>query len=190
MKEKEYIGNRDQLFNIKRYMYSDGKRKNVEAIELQNSNGLDVTILVDKCLDIYQLKYKGKNLNFITPTGIVNPYFYNTIGDEWINSWEGGFLTTCGLNNIGMSCIDEDKDYGLHGKIHNTPAEQVNINVKEIEDDIICIIEGKISQSYMFGENLVIKRKYICSFRKNKLFIEDNIMNNGYKKEALMMLIS
>lgn len=36
MKEKEYIGNRDQLFNIKRYMYSDGKRKNVEAIELQN----------------------------------------------------------------------------------------------------------------------------------------------------------
>lgn len=56
MKEKEYIGNRDQLFNIKRYMYSDGKRKNVEAIELQNSNGLDVTILVDKCLDIYQPK--------------------------------------------------------------------------------------------------------------------------------------
>ncbi len=186
--KKNYIGNIEQLFGMKKYTFSDGKRKGVEALEIQNGSGLDVTILLDKCMDIYQIRYKGQNLNFITPTGIVAPSYYNAIGTEWFRSWEAGFLTTCGLSNIGIPCTDNDEQFGLHGRIHNTPAENVKIDFKTSNDDITISVCGTIKQAVMFGENLVLSRKIHCRYGVDVLEIEDNIYNAGYKACPWMIL--
>lgn len=188
MTERAYIGNIEQLFNVKRYTFAEGYSKGVEAVDIQNGSGLDATILLDKCMDIYQLKYKGKNLNFITPTGIVSPLFYNALGTEWIKTWEAGFLTTCGLSNIGAPCKDNGQDYGLHGRIHNTPSEKIKIDLVETDDMISCIVEGTIPQATMFGENLVLQRKIISRYKINELCIEDKIVNKGFKREPLLLL--
>ncbi len=188
MEDQIYTGHIGQLFDVKRYVFADGRSKGVEAVEIQNGSGLDAVILVDKCMDIYQLRYKGKNLNFITPAGIVSPYFYNALHDQWIRSWEGGFLTTCGLDNIGTPSEDDGREYGLHGRIHHTPAEDLHVELEQTDENIVFTMEGKIPQAVMFGENLLLKRKISCKYKTDELFIEDTVCNRGYKPQPLMML--
>lgn len=187
-KECTYIGNIDQLLVVKQYTFSDGKRNGVKAIDISNSSGLEATILLDKCMDIYQLKYKGKNLNFITPTGIVAPSYYNAIGTEWFRSWEAGFFTTCGLTNIGIPSQDDDESLGLHGRIHNIPAENINVDWQNDDKNICVCISGNIKQAVMFGENLVLHRKIYCDYKSNNLKIEETITNQGYRETPLMLL--
>jgi hypothetical protein len=35
----------------------------------------------------------------------------------WPVGFHGGLLATCGLNNVGPSCIDEDEKHEQHGRI-------------------------------------------------------------------------
>lgn len=52
-------------------------------------------------MDPAYLTYKGKNLSFITPAGVVHPSYYDNRGEEFLRSFTAGLLTTCGLTEIG-----------------------------------------------------------------------------------------
>lgn len=47
-------------------------------------------------------------------------------GDGFLKSFTAGFLTTCGLGNVGTPCTDQGKSFGLHGTIGNTPADRAS----------------------------------------------------------------
>ncbi len=186
--KKEYTGNINQLFSVKKYKFIDGKQNDVKAIDISNGTGIDLTILLDKCMDFAQIKFKGKNLNFITPTGIVSPYFYDDTNEDWLKTWTAGFLTTCGLSNIGSDCIDQGKKFGIHGRLSNTPAENINISMVEEDDIPVLKISGTMKQSVMFGENLTLKRTIICRYGINEIEFEDDVYNDGYKSQPIMLL--
>lgn len=40
-------------------------------------------------------------MNYISPSGIIYPQYYNVEGKEWLRGFFVGQLTTCGLQNIG-----------------------------------------------------------------------------------------
>lgn len=188
IKKRQYVGNIEQLFGVRQYSFDDGRSRGVKAVEIQNGSGLDITILLDKCMDIYQMRYKGKNLNFITPTGIVAPQYYDTANVQWFRTWEAGFLTTCGLSNIGIPNTDGGEELGLHGRIHNTPAENVKLDFKETDDNITVDVCGTMRQAVMFGENLLLERKIHCEYETDAIEIEDCIYNVGYSVQPLMLL--
>lgn len=187
-KKKEYIGNINQLFSVKKYQFIDGKQDSVKAIDINNGAGIDMTILLDKCMDFAQLKFKSKNLNFITPTGIVSPQFYDDTNADWLKSWTAGFLTTCGLSNIGSACIDQGEKFGIHGRLSNTPAENISISVIEEDEIPVLKVTGTMKQAVMFGENLTLKRTVTCRYGVNEIEIEDDVYNDGYKTQPIMLL--
>ena len=187
-KIQEYIGNMSQVFSVKEYFLSNGKARGVHAVDICNNTGLELTLLPAKGLDIYQVRYKGKNLNFLTPNGIVAPQYYNCRGSDWLNCFFGGFLTTCGLNNIGSECEDNGELLPLHGKISNTPAENVTVsNILENGFPVV-LVRGTIKSAALFGGNLSLNRTVKVKFGSNEIELNDVIQNDGYEAKPYMTL--
>jgi hypothetical protein len=118
----KYVGDTSQLFGIKSYSLIGGKADGVRALDINNGTGLNLTVLPDRALDIVYLSYKGVNFSYISNTGIVAPTYFNDAGSGFHRSFTGGFLTTCGLTNVGAECNDGGEELGIHGRIANTPA--------------------------------------------------------------------
>lgn len=184
----KHIGDLSQLFGIKEYSLSGGRASGVRAFDIRNGAGLEFTVLADRCLDIAGLSFKGINYSYITKTGIVAPQFYEAKDTGFLRSAFLGFLTTCGLRNVGSPSKENDEDFSLHGRISNIPGEEVFANTEWIDDVPVMTIGGKMREARFFGENLVLSRRITCKYGDNKIIIHNEIENLGFKKEALMLL--
>lgn len=185
---QKYIGNLSQVFSVKEYRMEGGKAKGIYAVDINNGAGLELTILPDRCMDFYQLKYNGKSLNYISPTGPVSPEYSDRSGENWLKSYFAGFLTTCGLSNIGVPCEDNGDVLGLHGELSNTPAEHVNI-LRRTEDGVpVVYISGTMRSAVLFGSNLSLTRTVTMKYGENRIRIRDEIRNEGYKTSPFMTL--
>ncbi len=184
----KYIGDTSQMFGVKDYRLNGGKAEGTRAIDVKNGSGLEFTVLPDRCLDISWITYKGLNLSYISSTGIVSPQYFNERGISFLRSFYAGLLTTCGLMNVGSPCNDNGEELGLHGRISNTPGEEVYCGTKWIEDSPVMKVEGKVREARLFGENLTMQREITCIAGENKIKIADTVENCGFKKQPLMLL--
>ena len=187
-KTLDYIGDISQVGGIKKYMFTSGRAKGVEAFDINNGNGLLYTIVADRGLDIYHLSFKGIPVSFISKTGVVSPYFYNDRSVEWLRSFTAGFLTTCGLNQVGDPCIYENNEYGLHGCYSNLPADDISVFSDWTGDEYVMKISGKVRQAKVQFENLLLKRSIETRMGVNRIIIEDIVTNEGDRREPFMIL--
>jgi hypothetical protein len=123
------VGDFSQLAGVKKYVFSNGRSKGVEAADIRTGSGLSYTILLDRAMDIAWAEYKGIPLAYMTQVGIVAPQYYETESNEWLRSFAGGLMTTCGLDNVGASCELGGVGYGQHGRISNLPGENICIGL-------------------------------------------------------------
>ncbi|HHW48354.1 MAG TPA: aldose 1-epimerase family protein [Clostridiaceae bacterium] len=184
----KYIGDASQLFGVKDYRFNGGKADGVRAVDVKNGAGIEFTVLPDRCLDIAYFSYKGVNCSYISKTGIVSPQYYNEKGLEFLRSFYAGFLTTCGLRSMGAPCTDDGEELGLHGRISNTPAEEVYAGTDWTEEGPVMRVKGKVREAKVFSENLLLEREIICKYGENKVYINDTVENLGYREEPLMIL--
>jgi hypothetical protein len=184
----KYVGDLSQLFDIKEYVLASGKAKGVKAFDVKTGSGLEFTVLPDRCLDIARLSFKGTNCSFMNKTGIVAPEYYEPDGVEFLRSFFAGFLTTCGLRNVGSPCEENGEIFKLHGRISNTPGEEVGASTGWVGDVPVLTINGKMREARLFGEHLELRRRITCKYGENKILIQNTVENLGFKKEALMLL--
>ena len=183
-----YIGDYSQLFGIKEYRLTQGKAQGVKAFDINNGAGLEFTVLADRCLDIGRLAFKGVNCSYLSKTGIVSPKYYAGSDVSFFNGFYGGFLTTCGLRNVGSSNQDNGEFFGIHGRISNTPGEEICASTNWDGDNPTMTITGQMREARFFGENLLLKRKISCVYGENRIRIHDCVENRGFKSERLMLL--
>ena len=181
----KYIGNRMQLFDVREYKFSNGKAEGTRAIDIWNGANLHFTILPDRCLDLFSVRYKNNNMAFHTPNGVVNPSYYNELGNVWLRSFAAGFLTTCGLKNYG-GADGTNPDLTFHGRIANTPCEQLSIDIPE--DGSSVTISGVMREAILFGSNMTLTRSITVKKGEDKIFVKDIIKNEGFKDTHLSML--
>lgn len=183
-----YVGDTSQLFGVKDYCLNSGKAAGVRAVDVKTGSGLEFTVLPDRGLDIAWLTYKGTNLGYISKTGIAAPQFYDESGNNFLRNFYAGFLTTCGLRNVGPSCADEVENFGLHGRMSNIPGESVYSAVEWIDGQPVIKVKGVMREAKVFGENLTLTREITCTAGAKKILIEDAVENLGFREEPLMLL--
>lgn len=183
-----YYGSIMQQMPYKEYRLCGGRMEGTRAIDISNGCGLELTILPDRGMDLYCVKFNGKVLNYIAPGGIVHPSYYNDRDKSWFDSAYLGFLTTCGFDNIGCPSEYQGEQHRQHGDISGIPAEQVNIEVHSGEEGPEIVVAGAVRDAKLFGRHFVLLRKITCKFASQDIIIEDFIQNNTYKKQPLMML--
>lgn len=182
------VGDISQIAGIRSYTLNDGRAKGVEAFDVKTGSGLTYTVLKDRALDIAWMDYNGYAIGFINKGGISHPKYYQPYGVEWLRTFNGGVVTTCGLTNVGPSQEGNMELKGLHGRISNTPSYEVAYSHNWIGDDLILKIEGKTNESVLFSENLTLHRTIITKGGENKLKLVDEITNDGFDMAPLMLL--
>ena len=112
------------------------------------------------------------------------PAYYDQQEFGFLKSFTCGFLTTCGLSNIGVPTEDESGKTGLHGTISHIPADHIYYT----EDDDKIVLHAAISDGEIFKQKLVLHRELVCSKKENKLQINDTVINEGSRTEPLSIL--
>ncbi|MFH1613425.1 MAG: aldose 1-epimerase family protein [bacterium] len=163
---------------------NSGPGKDVRVLSVKTGSGFQFSVIPDRGMDIYQAEYQGNSLEWRSNTGLISPYFYEKDGIGWLRNFFGGLLTTCGLTYAGAS----DEKNGLHGRINNIPADEVNILKYWQNNEYIFEITGVVKEVSVFGDALKLTRKIQTKLGEDKLFIQDKVENIGFKKSPLMII--
>jgi len=183
-----YVGDFSQIAGIRHFTYREGRAAGVRGVEARLGNGVRFTVVLDRCLDIAELEYAGISLCWHARNGIVGPAYYDPRGQEWLRSFFGGAVTTCGLRQAGAPCVDDGEELGLHGRISNTPAEDAQSGTAWDGDRCIFWIQGTMRETRVFAERLVMTRRISAELGGQTIWIEDHIENQTDRREPLMLL--
>ncbi len=177
---QQYIGNQAQIGGTRHYELTDGRSRNIRAIDVNTGNGLQFTVLPDRGMDISLASFKGVNLVYLTCTGETHPAFYEPESIGWLRTFTGGLLTTCGLTYLGSPVKDGTEELGLHGRYSTIPARQVADLSGWSGDEYHIKLKGIIDEGILFGNKLRLEREITTTLGKNALHITDTITNFGY----------
>lgn len=185
-------GSIQQFSYIRPIEYLEGRSSHMRGFDVKNGC-LSFQVLADKCLDVGQLSYKGINMSFISKPGLQGRNHYDTNGDEALRSIMGGMFFTAGLENICPPYQSGGKDYPMHGRIRTTPAEHICSDCfwdknADGQDVYRMVISGEMREAELFGENMVLRRRIETSTDKKGFILTDEIENQSFRDEPLMLL--
>lgn len=179
-----YLGHDTQMAGIEEHRLVGGRGDGMRLLEVNNGSGLEAVISLDRNADLSRLRFRGVNLGYFSPCGYVAPQYYDGVGDGWLKSFTAGFLTTCGLQSVGVPCIDDGEELPLHGAIGNLPVDRSCW----YEDNGNFVIKTRTADEVIFGRKLHLCREYVFPVGKNEFTFTDTIENVGSKTEPLEIL--
>lgn len=169
----------EQLLRIEHIEIASGRGKGNEILQVWNGM-LYFEVNVSRGFDIRACYFKGFPVSWFSPCGHVSPSSYDPTGDAWNRGFEGGLLTTCGLEHAGTV----EENYGLHGRFSYQEAE---IDEKRITKNEI-ILSATIREVKVGGYYYQMRRTISSALLQNKILITDTITNMGSKRSPLMLL--
>ena len=184
----QHVGRIEQIAGISALEATDGPGRGIRLFQVSTGSGLTFRVLADRALDISACHYRGVPLAWASPAGEVHPAYYEAEGLGWLRSFQGGLFVTCGLDQFGSPATDGDESFGIHGRVGNLPAGQVNTRTFWEGDNYHLEISGQVRQARLFGENLVLHRKITTQLGSNTIRVEDTVTNEGFSPQPHMML--
>lgn len=181
-------GSMDQFGGIRQVELLEGPGRGVRVAEIRTGSGLEMSILLDRCMDPSNGSFRGIPLCWRSQTGDVNPAAYEPEGLSWLKTFFGGILATCGLTTAGAPSTDDGQALGLHGPIGAARAENVSIRQGWVRDDYVMSVKGEMREASVFGPNLVLRRKLSTKLGSSAVLIEDVVENRGHYTQPFMLL--
>ncbi|MCF7848184.1 MAG: aldose 1-epimerase family protein [Kiritimatiellales bacterium] len=189
---KPHIGSMNQLARVRTSVLDDGKGRGIRVADVDNGTGLRFCILLDRGMDIGEASFQGVPFAYMTPVGTVHPSYFEPDGLRWLRSFGGGLLAGCGLRNVGSPETEEgmrvDGPLGLHGRLSNTPAENISVVQEWVDGTYRLSVSGVMRECSLFGENLELRRTVSTALGDNSITISDQIINCGVRPSPLMIL--
>lgn len=179
----DYIGNTRQLYGMRSYTLNSGLSDGVSAIDVDTGSGFCYTVVASRALDISLASFRGTNLTYLSPVGEVHPSYYNRDGAEWMHSFFGGLLTTCGPYNIGKASSGTEGVFGLHDRFSNTPAKNICIEDRETLRISVEIDFGALCCDKLRVFRVIESVPFSACVR-----ITDRITNYGFREAPLLLL--
>ncbi len=187
------VGDMTQVCGIEPFSFGEGPARGVQALEFRTGGGLRFTVLPDRGMDIAAAEYRGIPLNWQSGTGPAAPAFYSPLGWEWLRSFHGGLLTTCGLSNVGDPCTDKgaylpEEQFGAHGRIANLPARAVSHRCRWEGERYLLEARGEVLETAGQGEKLRLCREVRAELGGRSITIQDAVTNESWYTVAHMFL--
>jgi hypothetical protein len=179
-----YAGSPGQLARVRTSVLDDGRARGVRIADIDNGTGLRFTVLLDRGMDLADVSFRGIPFAYMTPVGIVHPSYFEPDGTRWLRSFGGGLMTGCGLRNVGSPSAGD----GLHGRLSNTPAENISISKDWKDGKYFLSVNGAVREVSFFGENLELRRTISTAMGDNSITISDKVTNRGVRSSPLMIL--
>ncbi len=177
------IGNPDQLVSVRESVLTDGKARGSRIITVNNGK-FTFVILADRGFDVAEMRYQGTNLSFISKNGIVSPAISHTDAVGFLSCFTGGFLYTCGLDNVG----GPEGGAIQHGSMNMVPASRITVERSWEGDEYVVRISAFLENTALFGRNITLKRTYTVKYLSDEIELKDEIANNGFLDSSYMIL--
>lgn len=185
----DVVSNPLQVGGIETSVLDNGPGRGNRIAWINTGSGLRFKVVIDRAMDIMEASYNQFGLAWISHPGITAPYHNAHTGMEWLRSFGGGLLTTCGLSHVGGPESDEYGERGLHGRISNQPAELLSIQQPDIlKGGMDMSISGITRETTVFGPSLEIKRTISATLGMAGISIRDEVRNAGNQPAAHMIL--
>ncbi len=187
---KDKISNPAQLGGIELSTLDNGHGHGCRIAWVNTGSGLRFKVVPDRGMDIADAFFNQHSLAWISHLGVTAPNPCTSAGINWLNSFGGGLLTTCGLTHIGPPEKDENGERGLHDRIGNIPASLMSITQPDLRSDCpVMSITGKIVQSVaVVGPHLELKRTISAKLGSSGFKITDEVTNLGNTPAPHMLL--
>ena len=186
---KNKISNPAQLGGIETSVLDNGPERGTRIAWINTGAGLRYKVVIDRAMDIADAFYNEHSLAWISHVGVKSPEPSSDRGVEWLRTFGGGLLVTCGLTHVGGPEKDEYGERGLHGSISNQPAELISvIQPDPLSGNMDMSITGIIKQTKPFGPSIELKRTISGTLGKAAIRIHDEIVNRGNTDVPHMIL--
>jgi hypothetical protein len=182
------VGDIRQLAAAQPFELSDGSERGTRGVRLYNAAGLDLTVMTDRGMGLTHLSYRGTQLSLMSPSGTVHPAYAEQTGLGWLRTWPAGFLTICGLSQVGGPALDGLEELGQHGRAANLPAFQTGWGGAWEGDDYIVWVEGTLHETVVFGPHISLRRRVWMRLGDPRFWIEDTVVNEGLVPAPYMIL--
>jgi hypothetical protein len=181
-------GDLSQVAGIRLMSLTEGRENGVRIADVRTGSGLRFQVTLDRAMDISAAEYKGIPLAWRSPAGDVHPSYYEPEGGGWNRTFPGGLVTTCGMASAGAPSEDEGIQYGLHGRLSNTPATGFS-SATHWEGNTCRFVLGGVMREYLpFVHHLVLHRTIEVSLGASVIRLRDVVCNEGASRTPLMML--
>ena len=167
-----------------------GLREGVDVIEVDNGR-FRFVLVPTRGMGIWRAAQDDVLLGWRSPVkGPVHPAFVRLEEASGIG-WLGGFdelLVRCGLESNGAPEKNADGTlrYGLHGKIANTPAHQVQVSIDGEGGEIA--VTGTVDETRMFGSKLRLTSTVTTRAGQLGMTITDRVTNLSAEPADLELL--
>ena len=190
----------DAVAGVRLVTLGDGAERGVRVLEFRTGTGLDFDVLVDRCMDVGAVRYRGAAIGWQSPTGFRSPWLHDPEGERGLGFLRSftGFMNTCGLDHaFFMESVPaaryayparEAVDQPLHGRAPLTPARLVGYGARWEGDECVLFAEGEVVQAAMFGEDLHLFRRIEARIGESWFTVEDRVENHGFARTPHMLL--
>ena len=179
-----YLGNPAQLVTLRRVTVNEGTAKGTELIQVHTAGGLALDLLPDAGLDIGQCRYRGVNMSWMSKNGYDSPAAISSHEDEFVHTFPGGLLYTCGLRSAGPANRDGGEWHPLHGRYHSLAADHISARVEGEE----VVVRGTVRETALFGPVLEVERTIRIPVFGASVTVDDTVTNRTPRDEEFMQI--
>jgi len=183
------ISNHAQVGGIETSVLDNGLGRGTRIAWINTGTGLRYKVVIDRGMDIADAFFNQYSLTWLSHSGITAAEPFSNRSIDWLRTFGGGLLTTCGLSHVGGPEKDEYGERGLHGEISNTPAEiESIIQPDPANGKLVMSITGVINSTTIFGPSFELRRTISGKIGSASITIHDEVFNRGNTPAPHMIL--
>ena len=187
---QDKISNPAQLASIETSVLDDGPGRGMRIAWFNTGSPLRYKIAIDRGMDIVDAFFGQHSLAWLSHGGLTAARPDAACHAlEWLYSFSGGLVATCGLTHIGVPETDENETRGLHGRIGNIAAAVESIVQPDpVNGKLDMSITALMKESRAFGPNLELRRTISGTLGRAVIRIRDVVTNCGKSPAPHMLL--
>ncbi|WP_341348476.1 DUF4432 family protein [Paenibacillus sp. FSL H3-0469] len=182
------VGRIEQLGGVQPFVMREGPEAAQEVFRVRTGSGLSYWVHPGKGMDISLAEFCGIPVSWSAGNGDPHAAYFREEGNYWLRTASGGLLMTCGLSQAGAAGQDQYGAYGLHGRIHHTPARQAAYQTEWQGDEYEMRLRGVVEETSIFGHKLRLTRTITSRLGENSLQLNDTVENAGFTPAPHLML--
>jgi hypothetical protein len=155
---------------------ADGRAAGCRAIDLRVEDGITLRLLPDRGLDAGEAWFAGVPLAWASPVGETA-----AVGRDWMLSFGGGLVVTCGLRNVGVP----SEGVGQHGDF---TFERAVVEAVEHRAGDVLEVRGRVTEVSALGHHLELRRTWRTRAGEGLVELEDVLVNHGRETEPALQL--
>jgi hypothetical protein len=192
------VGNLAQVGSVQLLSHEEGYARGSRFLDLRTGSGFRFTIQVDRGMDPGYAEFNGASLAWLAPKLFPAPAYWENDDHAWVRYIHGGLCNTAGLVTIGdPQTVDVShfkfhsraKDrYGTHDRIGIVPASHFTFGERWEGERCFLWAEGTVRQEIVYGENLLLTRRYETEVGTSSFRLHDVVRNDGFYRAPHQLL--